>query len=84
MTDQKKLCICNILQIAQYYDNVHYEYSIWVQLIVSTLSSRNKKASLNILTRSLSFSLTNRRSILKGALNQSGAVTIRTFFRRAG
>ena len=36
------------------------------------------------LTRSLSFSRTNRRRILKGALNQSGAVTIKTFFSLAG
>lgn len=37
-----------------------------------------------VKTRSRSFSRTNRRRILKGALNHSGAVTIRTFFSLAG
>ncbi|MPC27640.1 hypothetical protein E2C01_020815 [Portunus trituberculatus] len=37
-----------------------------------------------VYTRSRSFSLTNNRSTLKGARNQSGAVTMSTFLRRAG
>lgn len=39
---------------------------------------------LIVKTLSLNFSLTNNRKILNGALNQSGAVTIRTFFNFAG
>lgn len=40
--------------------------------------------TLTVKTRSRSFSLTNSRRILKGALNQRGAVTMRTFFNLAG
>jgi len=36
------------------------------------------------ITRSRSFSLTNSRNILNGARNHIGAVTISTFFNRAG
>lgn len=37
-----------------------------------------------VKTRSRNFSRTKRRRILNGALNHSGAVTMRTFFSRAG
>jgi hypothetical protein len=37
-----------------------------------------------VKTRSRNFSRTNNLKILNGALNQSGAVTINTFFKRAG
>jgi len=39
---------------------------------------------LTVKTLSLSFSLTKSLSTLKGALNQSGAVTMSTFFNLAG
>jgi hypothetical protein len=39
---------------------------------------------LTVNTLSRSFSRTKSRRILKGALNQSGAVTISTFFSFAG
>lgn len=37
-----------------------------------------------VKTRSRSFSRTKSLNILNGALNHNGAVTIKTFFRRAG
>lgn len=37
-----------------------------------------------VKTRSRNFSRTNNRRILNGALNHNGAVTIKTFFKRAG
>ena len=44
----------------------------------------NTWGMLIVKTLSLNFSRTNNLRILKGALNQSGAVTIKTFFNLAG
>ena len=56
----------------------------YMNIVLGRAQLINKYNFTIVLTLSLSFSRTNNLRILKGALNQRGAVTMSTFFSLAG
>lgn len=76
-----------VIDCRQYDSHSLWSKASWPPNCVGSASLRiwlSNCATDTVKTLSRSFSLTNRRKILKGALNHSGAVTINTFFNLAG